>query len=70
LAARVSEAWIAFAATGDPNTKKSEIPAWPAYEAARRATMLFNNTSRVADDPDAEERKIMDRILNEPAKGA
>jgi para-nitrobenzyl esterase len=64
LAARVSEAWIAFAATGDPNTKRSELPVWPAYDPARRATMLFNNTSRVADDPNGEERKIMDRILN------
>jgi para-nitrobenzyl esterase len=70
LAARVSEAWTAFATTGDPNTRRSELPAWPAYDSSRRATMLFNNISRVADDPDAEERKIMDRILNEPAKGA
>jgi para-nitrobenzyl esterase len=70
LAARVSEAWIAFAANGDPNTKKSELPDWPAYDPPRRTTMLFNNESRVADDPGAEERKLMERILNEPAKGA
>ncbi len=64
LAARISEAWITFAASGNPNTKKSELPTWPAYDSERRATMLFNNISRVADDPDAEQRKIMDRILN------
>jgi para-nitrobenzyl esterase len=64
LAARVSEAWIAFAASGDPNTKKSGLPSWPAYDSARRRTMLFNNESKVAEDPAGEERKIMDVILN------
>ena len=64
LAARVSEAWISFATRGDPNSKKSALPPWPPYDSARRATMLFNNDSKVVDDPGAEQRKIMDRILN------
>jgi para-nitrobenzyl esterase len=64
LAARVSEAWIAFASRGDPNSKKSGLPPWPAYDSKRRATMLFSNDSKVVDDPSGEERKIMDRILN------
>ena len=64
LAARMSEAWIAFATQGDPNTKKSGLPPWPAYDSERRATMLFNNESKVVNDPRGEERKIMDRILN------
>jgi para-nitrobenzyl esterase len=64
LAARVSEAWISFATRGDPNSKKSGLPPWPAYDAERRATMLFNNESKVANDPAGEERKAMDRILN------
>jgi para-nitrobenzyl esterase len=64
LAARVSEAWIAFATRGDPNSKKSGLPPWPAYDSQRRATMLFNNESKVVDDPSSEERKIMDRTLN------
>jgi para-nitrobenzyl esterase len=64
LAARVSEAWIAFAASGDPNSKKSGLPPWPAYDSQRRATMLFSNESRVVDDPARDERKIMDSILN------
>lgn len=68
LAARVSETWIAFASRGDPNSNKSGLPAWPAYDSERRATMLFNNESRVADDPAREERKIMDSILN-PSQG-
>jgi para-nitrobenzyl esterase len=64
LAARVSEAWIAFATRGDPNSKKSGLPPWPAYDSDKRATMLFNNESKVANDPASEERRIMESILN------
>ncbi len=64
LAARVSEAWIAFATRGDPNSKKSGLPPWPPYDSARRATMVFNNESKVVNDPAEEQRKIMDKILN------
>ena len=64
LAARVSEAWISFATRGDPNSKKSGLPPWPPYDAQRRATMLFNNESKVVNNPAGEERKIMDGILN------
>ena len=54
LAERVSEAWLAFARTGDPN--HPNLPGWPNYDTARRATMLFDVDCRMADDPDAEER--------------
>jgi para-nitrobenzyl esterase len=64
LAARVSEAWIAFATQGDPNSKKSGLPPWPPYDSQRRAAMLFSNESRVVEDPAGEQRKVMDRILN------
>jgi para-nitrobenzyl esterase len=30
LAERISDAWIAFARTGDPNTSK--LPHWPAFK--------------------------------------
>ena len=45
---RLSAAWVAFATTGDPNN--SLIPHWPAYDAKRRATMVFDNEMKVADD--------------------
>jgi para-nitrobenzyl esterase len=61
LAERVSEAWLAFARTGDPN--HPGLPAWPAYDTGRRATMLFDVDCRVADDPDAEERLAWDGRL-------
>lgn len=54
LAARMSAAWIAFAATGEPNTP--DLPDWPAYDTQRRATMIFNDVSTVEDDPGRSER--------------
>lgn len=61
LAERTSAAWAAFARTGDPNTPK--LPKWPAYSAATRDTMLFNNECRVESDPDHGPRLVMEQIL-------
>ncbi len=60
LADRVSEAWLAFARTGNPS--HPGLPNWPAYEPARRSTMLFDEECRVVEDPDAEEREAWDQI--------
>jgi para-nitrobenzyl esterase len=49
LADQMSSAWLAFARTGNPNN--AAIPQWPAYTTGRRATMEFDLTSRVTDDP-------------------
>lgn len=57
LADKVSDAWIAFARSGNPNTPK--LPAWPAFDAAARATMVFDNDSAVVDDPIREQRIAM-----------
>ena len=62
LADKVSDAWIAFARTGDPNTPK--LPQWPAFEAKDRATMVINNTSKVVNDPLREERLAMFQAMN------
>ena len=61
LAEKVSTAWVAFARTGDPNTPK--LPKWPAYSASSRDTMLFNNESRVEQDPDHGPRLVMEHVL-------
>jgi para-nitrobenzyl esterase len=61
LAEKVSASWVAFARTGDPNTPK--LPKWPAYSAASRDTMIFNNESRVERDPDRESRLVMEKVL-------
>ena len=62
LADKVSDAWIAFARTGDPNTPK--LPRWPLYTGANRATMVINNTSKVIDDPLREKRIAMFHALD------
>jgi len=64
LASQISEAWIAFAETGNPNTPKSGLPEWRPYEAEKRATMLFDNDSKCVDDPQRAERVVLDGILN------
>ena len=61
LADKTSSAWVAFARTGDPNTSK--LPRWPAYSAASRDTMLFNNECRVVQDPDRSARLAMEQVL-------
>jgi para-nitrobenzyl esterase len=61
LADKASAAWVAFARTGDPNTPK--LPKWPTYSAATRDTMLFNNETRVEQDPSRGPRLVMERVL-------
>jgi para-nitrobenzyl esterase len=60
LAAKVSEAWIQFARSGNPNHKG--LPMWPAYNITDRATMLFDNTCKVVNDLGSMERELWDDI--------
>ena len=57
---RLASAWVAFARTGDPNN--SQIPRWPAYDAATRATMVFDTDTRVENDPRGEMRKFWEAM--------
>ena len=61
LAAQMSQAWIAFARSGDPNHTK--LPHWPAYTADQRQTMIFDVTSKVVSDPHPEERMFWQQVL-------
>jgi para-nitrobenzyl esterase len=56
LATRMSSAWLAFARAGDPSTPA--LPPWPTYDAARRATMIFDDECRTVNDPDPEIRRL------------
>jgi para-nitrobenzyl esterase len=60
MADRLSEAWIAFAATGDPNTSKSGLPRWEPYNTETRPTMIFDNECRLDFDPLKEQRIIFE----------
>jgi carboxylesterase type B len=50
LADTMHAAWVAFASRGDPG--------WPQYDLSRRATMRFDITSGVVDNPRAWERAL------------
>ena len=58
----MSEAWVAFAKTGDPS--HLGLPPWPAYDDRRRGTMIFDSECHVQDDPDGEERAVWDGVTN------
>jgi para-nitrobenzyl esterase len=56
LADLMSDALIAFARTGNPNTPA--LPAWPRFELSRRPTMIFDLPPRVENDPRGAERRL------------
>ena len=62
LADKISDTIIKFAGDGDPNMGK--LPNWASYNAASRSTLVWNNESKLINDPIAEQRKVMQPILN------
>ena len=60
LAQRMSEAWVSFARTGNPN--HDTLPHWPAFTPAERTTMIFDTQCRAVDDPYGEERRALEAI--------
>jgi para-nitrobenzyl esterase len=61
LAAEMSEAWLAFARTGNPS--HDGVGDWPAYDLDRRPTMVFDReASAPQDDPWGADRQAWDGI--------
>ena len=60
LAEHVQDAWLAFAADGDPRT--DALKDWQPYAPDTRATALFDNPVSVVADPWAEERAVWDSV--------
>lgn len=54
LADAMHAAWIAFATNG--------APGWPEYDLGRRATMYFDTTSEVVDDPRSVARVLWEDV--------
>ena len=57
LANKVTDAWVAFARTGNPNAPG--LPNWPAYNNQDRATMVIDNQSKIVLDPIREKRVLL-----------
>lgn len=58
LAANVSEAWIHFARSGNPN--HAGLPNWPAFSAESCPTMIFDTQCQIQNNPDKEERRALE----------
>jgi para-nitrobenzyl esterase len=60
LADTTSRLWATFARTGKPN--HPAIPAWPAYDADKRATLMLDKLCRIENDPRGQERLLWQEI--------
>ena len=57
LSAKVADAWVQFARTGNPN--HPGIPEWAPYSAKTGPTMILDDQPKLALDPDGAERKSL-----------
>ena len=60
LGAKVSDAWIHFARTGDPS--HPGIPRWAAFSAETVPTMIFDNKVEMALNPDGGEQESIAEV--------
>jgi para-nitrobenzyl esterase len=67
MAEAMSEAWLSFARTGDPNCPA--VPEWAPYDQERRPVMQFDARPEVAPDPHRDERLAMSRYPTQQMSG-
>ena len=60
MADRMSDALLALARNGDPN--HAGVPKWQSYSLLKRETMVFDDDTRIEDDPRAGERRLYERV--------
>ena len=60
LADRMSNAWVNFARSGNPNHKL--LPKWEPFTLEQRVTMIFNNECKAVNDPWKEERLLRESL--------
>ncbi len=65
LADKMSDAWLAFARTGNPNAPS--LPEWPAYTPENGATMFFDNECTVHNNHDRELLDFVRSVKNTEA---
>jgi len=60
LAAKVQDAWVNFAVSGDPST---DYMIWPKYDDQLRKTMFIEDEKwEVVSDPEKEDRELLEEI--------
>jgi para-nitrobenzyl esterase len=59
LAQIVSDAWIHFARSGNPN--HPQMPHWTAFSAEQVPTMIFDNHTQLINNPDGGEQRSIRR---------
>ena len=62
LADTVSDTWLAFARTGNPNQPK--LPAWTKYNSTDRPTMVFDTRSALVNDPIRDQRLAIFKVMS------
>jgi para-nitrobenzyl esterase len=63
MAKLMSDTWMTFAATGNPNNPG--IPHWSGYDPAERRTMILDVEPRVESDPRSEIRELLFEAIGE-----
>ena len=56
----VSDMYIAFARTGNPNTP--HLPEWPTFTVDARPTLILDLPPRIEDDPRGREREYLGKV--------
>lgn len=62
LAAKLMDAWVAFACSGDPS--HAAIGVWPRYAASSRRTMRIHESWEIVDAPFEQEREIFEALAS------
>jgi para-nitrobenzyl esterase len=57
LSKQISTAWVNFARSGNPN--HDDLPYWPKFTSERRATMQFDSTCTVRNDPEGQGLRLI-----------
>jgi len=60
MAAVISESFIAFAKSGNPN--HAHMPMWTPYTLPGRETMVFNLPPHLENDPRGEQRRLFEMV--------
>ena len=60
MAETVSEMFLTFARSGNPNG--AAVPHWPVFSLDKRETMVFDERTRVEDDPRGQERVYLGQV--------